>query len=135
SGDALMTIINDILDFSKIESGQLKIEDTDFHLNWLVETSAEVMAEQSQRKKIELLIWVERNVPQWFCGDSGRLRQVLVNLVGNAIKFTDEGEVLLHVTLEEENDEVATIRFEIRDTGIGISNEALGSLFRPFTQA
>ena len=136
SGDSLLTVLNDILDFSKIEAGKLDIETIDFDLRQLVEEVGELLATQAQKKSLELVYTIADDVPARVIGDPTRLRQVLTNLLGNAVKFTSRGEVVISALLEREpRDGKAAVRFEIRDTGIGIAPEAQARLFQSFTQA
>jgi signal transduction histidine kinase/CheY-like chemotaxis protein len=134
SGEALLTIINDILDFSKIEAGRLELEAIDFDLPKIVEDSLDMLAERAQGKGLDLARVIQPDVPRVVTGDPGRLRQVLLNLVGNAIKFTHEGGVVVRVS-RTGGDETEAVRFEVADTGIGIASEAQGRLFQPFSQA
>ncbi|ETW94841.1 MAG: hypothetical protein ETSY1_33150, partial [Candidatus Entotheonella factor] len=135
SGDALLTIINDILDFSKIDAGKLDLEVLEFDLRTAVEDVLELLAEQASVKGLETGVLLPPDLPTWLVGDPGRLRQILTNLVGNAIKFTDQGEVFVQVSCVEQRTEDVHLRFEVRDTGIGIPFEAQKRLFEAFTQA
>jgi len=135
SGESLLSLINDILDFSKIEAGKLDLEILDFDLLDLVDEFSEAMAVRAQEKRLELFCFVDTDVPISLRGDPGRLRQVLNNLVGNAIKFTGSGEVSVKVTLGEERDDDCLLCFSVRDTGIGIPEEKHAMLFEKFSQA
>ena len=135
SGDALLTIINDILDFSKIEAGQFSFEELDFDLREVVEDAMEMLASQAQAGGIELVGGVEPGVPTRVRGDPGRVRQVLTNLISNAIKFTKYGEVAVRVTTQAKTEKEVEVRFEIKDTGPGIPPETQARLFQPFIQA
>jgi PAS domain S-box-containing protein len=134
SGDALLNIINDILDFSKVESGQLQLEQEVFTLPECVEGVLDLLSPRADERRIQLLYETARDVPIEVRGDETRLRQVLVNLVSNAIKFTREGEVVLTVRVEERRGPEQWIEFSVQDTGIGIPAEALSRLFQSFTQ-
>src|ERR1700733_3470148 len=134
SGDALMLVINDILDFSKVEAGKLDLENIDFNLYDCVGETIKTLAVRAHQKGLELAYDADSDVPGQVCGDPGRLRQILVNLVGNAIKFTQRGEVL--VTIESHpNVSGVELHFKVKDTGIGISAEKQGLLFKAFSQA
>jgi two-component system, sensor histidine kinase and response regulator len=134
SGDALLTVINDILDFSKIEAGKLAIEILNFDLVSVVEGAIEILAPRAQEKGLEVGCFIDRDVMHAVRGDAGRVRQVLVNLIGNAIKFTEAGEVIVQASAEEESEHYVKVRFTVRDTGIGISREGQARLFKPFSQ-
>ena len=134
SAEALLSILNDILDFSKIEAGRLELETLDFDLRTTVEDVVDLLAVKAHEKGLEVSCLIHPEVPALVRGDPGRLRQILTNLVGNAVKFTHEGEVFVKVLLEEETDERATVRFEVNDTGIGIPKDKLGLLFQSFSQ-
>ncbi len=135
SADTLLTIINDILDFSKIEAGKLAIEPIAFDLRAAVEDTADILAPKAAEKGLELILRCGPGVPQSLVGDPGRIRQILTNLVANAIKFTEKGHVLIDVECLSENAKVADIRVAVQDTGIGIPEEQLPHLFQKFTQA
>ncbi|MBT8763395.1 response regulator [Desulfohalobiaceae bacterium Ax17] len=135
SGNALLGIINEILDFSKIEAGKLELEETPFNVHQLVEDVTEMFAEAAYAKKLELSCLIYSDVPDVLQGDSGRLRQILTNLLGNAVKFTERGEVVVRARKAQEDVGSVLIHFEVSDTGIGISPEVQTKLFDPFVQA
>jgi CheY-like chemotaxis protein len=135
SGKALLSIINDILDFSKIEAGKMELEIIGFDLRRAVEDVLELLAEQASVKGLELIPLVHAAIATWVEGDPGRLRQILTNLIGNAVKFTDSGEVVVYVTRAEGGAEDGMLRFAVTDSGIGISPEKQKKLFQAFTQA
>ena len=135
SGDALLTIIGDILDFSKIESGMLELERMPFELGACVEEAFDMLAPRAAEKGIDLLYEMADGIPQWLVGDSARLRQVFVNLLANAVKFTDRGEVCMSVSLSTARPDGVTLHFAVRDTGIGISPAQMHHLFKAFSQA
>ena len=133
--EALLTLVNDILDFSKIEAGKLTFENSDFDLRKMLEETLDLLADSAHRKRLDIGAIIEPGLPTRLRGDPGRLRQVLVNLIGNAIKFTEFGEIAVNVSLERSSASTAVLRFSIRDTGIGISEGGQRHLFEPFTQA
>ena len=135
SANSLLAIINDILDFSKIEAGKLEIESVEMNLHECIEEVGALLGLQAGLKDLEPIVDVMPDVPQLVLGDPQRIRQCLVNLLSNAIKFTSTGEVLLEVSASEQTERDAQVRFEVRDTGIGIAPAALPDLFQPFTQA
>ncbi len=135
SGNSLLAIINDILDFSKIEAGKFELETIDFDLRMTLEDMTDVVAVYAYEKGLEMTCLVEPEVPALLRGDPGRLRQIMTNLIGNAIKFTEQGEVDLHVTLDSEDNGMVMIRFAVKDTGCGMPADKLDILFNPFTQA
>jgi len=135
SATALLAIINDILDFSKIEAGKMQIENTECDLLNVVEASAELLAERADRKQLRLITFVDPGLPELVYTDAGRLRQILLNLIGNAIKFTEKGDIMIKVSAKNASQNTNLIRFEIIDTGIGITPEVLATLFTPFMQA
>ena len=134
SGDALLSIINDILDYSKIEAGKVDLENIDFDLRIALDEVTDLVALKAHEKGLEYIAMVHPEVPSFLWGDPGKLRQILINLVGNAIKFTKNGEVTIRISLENENSTHATIRFSVTDTGIGISQEGMNLLFQSFSQ-
>jgi len=135
SGNSLLSIINDILDFSKIEAGKLEMEDIDFDLGSTMDIIIDMFAAKAEEKMIGFSSFVDPEVPLLLLGDPGRLRQVLINLTNNAIKFTSNGEVAVSVNLEKETESHASLHFDVRDTGIGISAEQIDRLFKSFSQA
>ena len=135
SGKALMTVINDILDFAKIEARKLDLEVFDLDLRSIMEDAASLLALRAQAKGLELACLIAPNVPLRLRGDPGRLRQILMNLGGNAVKFTSHGEVAIRADLEAEDERTATLRFTVTDTGIGIPQSRINALFAPFVQA
>ena len=135
SGESLLDIINDILDFSRIEAGKLELDSVSFDPRSTVEELAELLAERAHAKGLELACSIAPEVPVRLLGDPGRLRQILVNLLGNAVKFTEKGEVVTRVTLEKEGEDDVWLRFSVRDTGIGIPPEAQKKIFQSFAQA
>jgi len=135
SGKALLHVINDILDFSKVEAGKLELESIDFNLRETLEEVMELLAENAHRKELELLFEIDADTPDLVAGDPNRLRQILTNLVGNALKFTEKGEVFVRLGVQEDHDDGLKLCFEVRDTGIGMTAEACSMIFESFTQA
>jgi signal transduction histidine kinase/CheY-like chemotaxis protein len=135
SADSLLTVINDILDFSKIEAGKIDLEESDFNLRDSIESTLKTLALRADEKGLELLCEVAPDVPEVVQGDATRLRQVIVNLVGNAIKFTDRGEVALRVEVETASTRDCVLHFTVADTGIGIPDGKRKLIFEPFSQA
>ena len=135
SGKHLLHIINDILDFSKIEAEKLELETLDFPLHQTIEDTVQLFAEPAQKKGLELICHIESTVPSMAQGDPGRIRQILTNLVGNAIKFTTQGEVYLRASVAKDEMNVFELRIEVLDTGIGIPPEAQSKIFEAFSQA
>lgn len=134
SADALVNIINDILDFSKMESGKMELEEHPFDLKSCVQEVFGLFSGEASKKNLELTYYIEDQIPAIIFGDMGRLRQVLVNLVSNAVKFTNEGGVYLVVSLAQAEENRLTLEFTVKDTGIGISSKKLDRLFKPFSQ-
>src|SRR5208337_4290839 len=135
NGNTLLDLINGILDLAKVESGRLRLESTDFELNELVEGVMETLAVRANEKNLKLALRILPDVTPHLVGDPLRLRQVLINLVGNAIKFTEEGEVTLTVASDPDAQEPGSLRFSVADTGIGIPPDKLELIFQSFTQA
>src|SRR5262249_32792355 len=129
SANILLDLINQILDFSKVEAGRLELEEVEFDLLQLVEGAAEMLAGEAREKRLLLMTFVDPKAPRVVRGDLSRLRQVLLNLMGNAIKFTEKGEVVVRVVAEEEQ-----LKFTVTDTGVGIQPQLIDRLFEPFVQ-
>lgn len=134
STDNLLRIINDILDFSKIEAGQMSLEQIDYGLRETIESAITTLSLKTHEKGVELVSFIDPLVPDWLSGDPTRLRQILINLIGNSIKFTEEGEIILRVELEADVDPMR-LHYSIIDTGIGISEDKISRIFDSFTQA
>jgi PAS domain S-box-containing protein len=135
SGDALLTVVNDILDFSKIEAGKLDLEVLDFDLHSVVERCADLIAPLADAKGLEVAVLIESDVPQGVRADPGRIRQVLVNLLSNAEKFTERGEIVVRVSVDTQDHHAAVLQFAVSDTGMGISPQQCELVFQSFTQA
>ena len=134
SGDNLLELINDILDFSKIEAGRVRMETIDFSPKHVTEEAVELFAEPASNKGIELIVDIEPDIPEVVVGDPGRLRQVLLNLIGNAVKFTDSGEVVVRARRQESRGRGALLKWEVSDTGIGLTDEERGQIFSTYSQ-
>jgi two-component system sensor histidine kinase RpfC len=135
SSQVMLGLVEDVLDFSKIEAGKLVLERTDFDLHALVNSTSRILQAQAQAKSVEFVVSIMPEVPPALRGDAHHLRQVLINLAGNAVKFTERGSVTLHVSLQEETDAAVRVKFSVRDTGVGIPPEAQQRIFESFTQA
>ncbi|MCK5098826.1 MAG: hypothetical protein KAR45_12025, partial [Desulfobacteraceae bacterium] len=135
SSDSLLDIINDILDYSKIEAGKIELEHIDFDLNVTIDRLNDLIAVKAHEKGLEYITIIHHDVPLALKGDPGRLRQILINLVSNAIKFTQNGEVAVDITIENKDSFSSMIRFSVKDTGIGISKKSIKNLFESFSQA
>ena len=135
SGKSLLSIINDILDYSKVEAGKLQLENVDFRLDELLHNLAAILSVNCADKNVEILFSIEKDVPAQLNGDPLRLQQILMNLAGNAIKFTEEGEIVLSVKVKNENKDNIELEFAVRDTGLGMSEEQMQHIFDAFTQA
>ena len=134
SAESLASLINDILDFSKIEAGKLDLDHVEFDLHSAVEDAVEMFGLKTATKRLELGLYIRRDVPSIVFGDPHRLRQVLINLVNNAVKFTEHGSIVVRLSLEERTPEGVLIRFAVEDTGIGVPPDRVGRLFKPFSQ-
>jgi two-component system, sensor histidine kinase and response regulator len=135
SAKSLLTIINDILDLSRIESGKFDLDTHEFNMHDLVERSVELFSGQCHKNGLEISLFIDRDVPLFAKGDSGRIKQIILNLVGNSIKFTKYGEIAVRLTCLEHSEDASRVRIQIKDTGIGIDRVVLDKLFQPFTQA
>lgn len=134
SGESLMNIINEILDFSKIESGRMELEENPFDLRLCIEDVLDLMATKALEKHLDIIYFIDPEVHQYIFGDGFRLRQILVNLVSNAIKFTEEGDILIYISMDSQTDGNVVLDFSVKDTGIGIPSNKIDLLFSPFTQ-
>ena len=135
SAEALLTVINDILDFSKVEAGKLDLEEVPFELSETLWGALNPLSISADQKGLELLLEIDAELPQTVLGDPGRLRQIITNLAGNALKFTQQGEIFIAVKLQSREENQAVLHFSVKDTGIGISQEKQSAIFEPFTQA
>lgn len=135
SGDSLLTLINDILDFSKIEAGKIELENVNFEVKSIIEDILNLFIIKALEKNIKIKYYIDKNIPRWINGDVTRLKQILINLVSNAIKFTDKGEIYLKAELIDIYDGRVELEFRVKDSGIGLSEESIKKLFKPFNQA
>lgn len=135
SGESLLSLLNDILDFSKIEAGKLELDMSDFQIREVVEEVGDLVGQRAQEKGLELVLLIHHDVPHFLKGDPGRLRQILLNLMSNAVKFTSQGEILVELRCLEEKRDMVMLQFDVSDTGIGISGPEQERLFEAFTQA
>ncbi len=134
SAESLLSILNDILDFSKIEAGKIEIDNAEFDLQKLVEEICDLFAVKIHEKGVELIVIYTKKVPRFVIGDQGKIRQILTNLINNAVKFTDQGEIIVNVSVVERQYGKVKLRFNVTDTGLGIPQAKIKTLFRPFTQ-
>ena len=135
SAESLLTIINDILDFSKMEAGRVELEVIEFNIGALIDSCAEIMASNARERNLTLITFIDPQIPQILRGDPMRLRQIIINLISNAVKFTEKGEVVISAQLVSVENQLATVSFSVKDTGIGMTAEARRLLFQPFVQA
>ena len=129
SGESLMNIINEILDFSKIETGRMELEESTFNLRLCIEDVLDLMAPRAQEKHLDIMYYIDPQVHHYIYGDGFRLRQIIVNLVSNAIKFTEKGEIFIFVTLQQNQMDEVILEFSVKDTGIGIPADKIETLF------
>ena len=134
NANSLLSIINDILDFSKIEAGKLELEEIDFDLHDTIDSIMDSFAPDVEKKGLQFNCFIDPKVPSWLRGDPNRLRQVLVNIISNAVKFTDKGEITVRIAVEEQNESNVTLQLSVKDSGVGISAKGLESLFQSFSQ-
>jgi signal transduction histidine kinase len=134
SGKALLSVINHILDFSKIESGKMDLEDEPFRLAYCLQETVDLFTAETRERRLEMIVTLDPSLPEHIGGDMNRLRQILINLVGNAVKFTQAGGVYIQVNKLDENEDSLTVEFRVRDTGIGIAKDKMSQLFKPFAQ-
>ena len=135
SAHSLLSLINDILDFSKIDAGKLDMETNNFFLIETIDEITDMFREKTSEKNLELVVYIDKDIPNALVGDPSRLRQIIVNLMSNAVKFTDKGEIYLHVSTQEKTDSHTLLQFAVKDTGIGIPDNIINKLFSAFTQA